>query len=131
MSAIPTLPPILRMRLKTLVAFPIFSGEMRDMAGQRKDWFSSQYIRTFAVLCVFGLVALIIRELMTDHPVVDLRVLRNRSFSAGVFLISLLGFVLYASLVLSPLYLPTLLGYPAYNSGLALSPRGIGALLFR
>ena len=98
--------------------------------GQRKDWFSSQYIRIFAGLCVFGLVALIIRELMTDHPVVDLRVLRDRSFSAGVFLISMLGFVLYASLVLLPLYLQTLMGYPAYNSGLALSPRGIGALLF-
>jgi DHA2 family multidrug resistance protein len=80
--------------------------------GQRKDWFSSQYIRTFGALWVFGLVALIIRELMTDHPVVDLRVLKNRSFSAGVFLISLLGFVLYVSLVLLPLYLQTLMGYP-------------------
>src|SRR3974390_2375414 len=98
--------------------------------GQRKDWFSSEYIRICAALCVFGLVALIVRELVTDHPVVDLRVLKNRSFSAGVFLISMLGFVLYASLVLLPLYLQTLMGYPAYNSGLALSPRGIGALLF-
>jgi DHA2 family multidrug resistance protein len=98
--------------------------------GERKDWFSSHYIRTFAILCVIGLVALVIRELMTDHPVVDLRALKNRSFAAGVFLISLLGFILYASLVLLPLYLQTLMGYPAYNSGLALSPRGIGALLF-
>jgi MFS transporter, DHA2 family, multidrug resistance protein len=98
--------------------------------GERKDWFSSNYIRAFAILCVVGLVALIIRELMTDHPVVDLRVLKNRSFSAGVFLIGMLGFVLYSSLVLLPLYLQTLMGYPAYNSGLALSPRGIGALLF-
>jgi DHA2 family multidrug resistance protein len=98
--------------------------------GQRKDWFSSDYIRIFAGLCVFGLVALIVRELRTDHPVVDLRVLKDRSYSAGVFLISLLGFVLYASLILLPLYLQTLMGYPAYNSGLALSPRGIGALLF-
>jgi MFS transporter, DHA2 family, multidrug resistance protein len=98
--------------------------------GERKDWFSSNYIRTFAVLCVIGLVALIIRELSTDHPVVDLSVLKNRSFSAGVFLIGMLGFVLYSSLVLLPLYLQTLMGYPAYNSGLALSPRGIGALLF-
>lgn len=98
--------------------------------GERKDWFSSNYIRTFAILCVVGLVALIIREWMIDHPVVDLRVLKNRSFSAGVFLIGMLGFVLYSSLVLLPLYLQTLMGYPAYNSGLALSPRGIGALLF-
>ena len=98
--------------------------------GQRKDWFSSNYIRTSTVLCVLGLVALVIREFITDHPVVDLRVLKDRSFASGVFLISLLGFVLYASLVLLPLYLQELMGYPAYNSGLALSPRGLGALLF-
>jgi MFS transporter, DHA2 family, multidrug resistance protein len=61
---------------------------------------------------------------------VDLRVLKNRSFAAGTFLMGMLGFVLYSSLVLLPLYLQTLMGYPAYNSGLALSPRGIGALLF-
>ena len=96
--------------------------------GERKDWFSSNYIRTFAVLCIAGLVALVIRELMTEHPVVDLRALKNRSFAAGVFLISQLGFVLYASLVLLPIYVQTLLGYPAFEAGLALSPRGIGAL---
>jgi DHA2 family multidrug resistance protein len=96
--------------------------------GQRKDWFASNYIRFFFICCVVGLVALIIREFMAKDPVIDLRALKNRSFSAGVFLISMLGFVLYASLVLLPIYLQTLLGYPAYNSGLALSPRGIGAL---
>ena len=96
--------------------------------GQRKDWFSSDYIRCFTALCVIGLVSLVIRELKTAKPVVDLRALANRSLSAGVFLISLLGFVLYSSLVLLPIYLQTLLGYPAYNAGLALSPRGLGSL---
>ncbi|HXZ41698.1 MAG TPA: DHA2 family efflux MFS transporter permease subunit [Terriglobales bacterium] len=96
--------------------------------GQRKDWFASNYIRFFAVLCVVGLVSLVIRELRAPKPVVDLRALLNRSFSTGVFLISMLGFVLYSSLVLIPIYLQTLLGYPALNAGLAISPRGIGAL---
>jgi DHA2 family multidrug resistance protein len=96
--------------------------------GQRKDWFSSHYIRFFATLSVIGLVSLVIRELKTAKPVVDLRALANRSFSAGVFLMSLLGFILYSSLVLLPIYLQTLLGYPAYNAGLALSPRGLGSL---
>jgi len=96
--------------------------------GERKDWFSSDLIRLCATLCVIGLVGLVIRELTTREPVVDLRVLKNRSFAIGVFLIGEVGFVLYASLVLLPIYLQTLLGYPAYNSGLALSPRGLGAL---
>ncbi|HMK24186.1 MAG TPA: DHA2 family efflux MFS transporter permease subunit [Terriglobales bacterium] len=96
--------------------------------GERKDWFSSNYIRFFTTLCVIGLISLVVRELKTARPVVDLRALSNRSYSAGVFLISLLGFILYSSLVLLPIYLQTLLGYPAYNAGLALSPRGIGSL---
>jgi MFS transporter, DHA2 family, multidrug resistance protein len=98
--------------------------------GQRKDWLASHYIRFFLVLCIGGLVALVIRELLAREPVVDLRALLNRSFRTGVLLIGMLGFILYASLVLLPIYLQTLLGYPAYNSGLALSPRGIGALIF-
>ena len=43
--------------------------------GQRKDWFGSTQIRVFTFLCVFGLVALVVRELTTKHPIVDLRVL--------------------------------------------------------
>jgi DHA2 family multidrug resistance protein len=97
--------------------------------GQRKDWFASHYIRLFAFGCVAGLLLFVIRELTTEHPVVDLRALKDRSFSTGVFLVGMLGFVLYASLVLLPIYVQTLLGYPAYQAGLALSPRGLGALL--
>jgi DHA2 family multidrug resistance protein len=97
--------------------------------GQRKDWFSSGYIRFFAMLCVIGLVLLVIRELTCRRPVVNLRALADRTFSAGVVLIFAIGFILYASLVLLPIYVQTLLGYPALEAGLALSPRGIGALL--
>jgi MFS transporter, DHA2 family, multidrug resistance protein len=97
--------------------------------GQRKDWFSSDYIRFFTILCVLGLVFFVIRELKTAKPVVDLRALADRTFSAGVFLMSMLGFLLYASLVLLPIYLQTLLGYSALDAGLALSPRGVGSLM--
>jgi DHA2 family multidrug resistance protein len=97
--------------------------------GQRKDWFGSNQIRLWTTLCVIGLVGLGIRELTAKHPIVDLRVLKDRTFAAGTFLMTMLGFVLYASLMLLPIYLQTLLGYPALQAGLALSPRGIGALL--
>ena len=97
--------------------------------GQRKDWFASDFIRFYAVLCAVGLILLIIRELWVDHPVVDLRALKDSTFAAGVFLISIVGFILYASLVILPIYLQTLLGYPAFTAGKALSPRGAGSLL--
>jgi MFS transporter, DHA2 family, multidrug resistance protein len=97
--------------------------------GQQKDWFGSTQIRVMAFLCVFGLVAMVIRELTAENPIVDLRVLKDRTFAAGVLIMTMLGFVLYASLMLLPIFLQTLLGYPALQSGLALSPRGIGSLI--
>jgi DHA2 family multidrug resistance protein len=96
--------------------------------GQRKDWWGSREIRAEAVFCVIGLVAFIIREFTTAHPIVDLRALRDRSFATGVVLISGVGFCLYASMVLLPNYLETLLDYPSLQAGLALSPRGLGSL---
>jgi MFS transporter, DHA2 family, multidrug resistance protein len=97
--------------------------------GQRKDWFGSNQIRLWTALCVIGLVGMVVRELTAKHPMVDLRALKDRTFAAGTFLMTMLGFVLYASLMLLPIYLQTLLNYPALQSGLALSPRGIGALV--
>jgi DHA2 family multidrug resistance protein len=95
--------------------------------GQRKDWLGSQDIRIEAFCCIAGLAAFVIRELMVEHPIVDLRSLKDRSFAVGVFLMSSVGFCLYASLVLLPQYLETLLNYPSMQAGLALSPRGLGS----
>lgn len=97
--------------------------------GQKYDWFSSDFIRFFTYLCIFSMIGMLVRELTTKYPIVDLRALKDRTFAAGVFLITIVGFVLYGSLVLLPIYLQTLLGYPALQSGLAMSPRGIGSLL--
>ncbi len=70
-----------------------------------------------------------VRELTAEHPIVDLRVLKDRTFATGTAIMTMLGFVLYASLMLLPIFLQTLLGYPALQSGLALSPRGLGSLV--
>jgi DHA2 family multidrug resistance protein len=96
--------------------------------GQRKDWFASTEIRVWTVLCILGLVFFVFRELTIKDPVVDLRVLKDATFATGVFLIGMVGFALYASLVLMPIYLQTLMGYPAFDAGLAISPRGLGSL---
>ena len=96
--------------------------------GQQQDWFASWWIDALAVVTVVGLVAFVARELTTADPIVDLRVLRDRNFAAGVVLITIVGFVLYGTIALLPLFLQTLLGYPAIQSGYATSPRGFGAI---
>jgi DHA2 family multidrug resistance protein len=98
--------------------------------GQEKDWFESTQITVLAVVAAIALVVFVIHELRSDHPVIDLHVFRLRTYSTGVFLMTSLGFVLYGSLVLLPIMLQTLFGYPALQAGIAMAPRGIGSFLF-
>ncbi len=97
--------------------------------GQEEDWFSSTFITRSAMIAVVALVAFVIWELRTKEPIVNLRVLANRNFAVGTALIASVGIVLYGTTALLPLFLQTLLGYPALQSGLAVSPRGIGAVV--
>ena len=95
--------------------------------GQQEDWFESNLILALAATSVITLVALVWHELTTEHPIVDLRVLKERSYAVGVFLMTVVGFVLYGSMVLLPIMLQTLLGYPPLQAGIAMAPRGIGS----
>ena len=97
--------------------------------GQQEDWFSSRLIVGLFVTCIVGLVGLVIRELKTAHPIVNLRVLKNRTYATGVFLMTVLGFVLYGSIVLLPLLMQTVLGYSAMDAGLATLPRGLASFI--
>ena len=98
--------------------------------GQEDDWFASHFILTLGIFAVIGFLLFVIRELITGHPVVDLRIFKNRTYATGVFLMTVLGFVLYGSTVLLPLWLQTLMGYPALEAGMAMLPRGLGSFLF-
>ena len=97
--------------------------------GQEDDWLSSHFIVTLVVICAISLSAFLARELMIAHPVVGLRVFKVRAYSAGVLLMTIMGFVLYGSLVLLPIWLQTLMGYPALQAGYAMAPRGLGSFL--
>ena len=97
--------------------------------GQERDWFSSPFITALAVICGLGLLAFLVRELTAREPVIDLQVFRIRTYSTGVFLMTTLGFVLYGSLVLLPVMLQTLLGYPSLQAGIAMAPRGLGSFI--
>ena len=97
--------------------------------GQEDDWFAAPWVRWFAVITAGSLIAFIVRELRTDHPIVDLRILKNRNFAVGTVLITILGLVLYSTIAMLPLFLQTLMGYSALMSGLTITPRGFGAFL--
>jgi MFS transporter, DHA2 family, multidrug resistance protein len=97
--------------------------------GQQEDWFSSTWIKSLATIAVVMLIAFVIHELRSKDPVLHLRVFKERTYATGVFLMTTLGFVLYGSLVLLPLFLQTVLGYPAIEAGIAMAPRGLGSFI--
>lgn len=97
--------------------------------GQQKEWFSSHLILVFFIIAMVALGALIVRELMHEHPIIDLRLLALRNFSTAVFFSFILGIVLNGSTVLLPLFLQNDLGYTAERAGMALSPSGIALAL--
>src|SRR5215831_14674261 len=113
-----------------LLALGIGALQIMLDKGQEADWFGSRFIVTLFIICAGGLLLFVFRELATEHPVVQLKVFKNRTYSTGVVLMTVLGFVLYGSTVLLPVWLQTLMGYSALQAGMTLLPRGLGSFLF-
>ncbi len=97
--------------------------------GERYDWFDSTFIKLFASTAVLGITLFIWRSFTAERPLVDLRVFKNREFATGTLLMFLLGFGLYGSFVMLPLFAQNMLGYTATWAGLILSPGGLASLL--
>jgi DHA2 family multidrug resistance protein len=97
--------------------------------GQEDDWFAATWIWAATALSMAAMAAFIWRELAVADPIVNLRVLKNRNFSAGTLITAVYGVILYGVTAMLPLFLQTLLRYPALQSGLAVSPRGLGSFI--
>lgn len=91
--------------------------------GEQKDWFSTGYITAFAIIAVVSLGAFVWRELHTDHPAVDLTVLaRSKNLAIAAVLTFIVGFGLYGSLFVFPVFVQRLLNFTALLTGLVLFP---------
>ncbi len=98
--------------------------------GEAEDWFSKRYIVVLSAVAAVSLLSFVARELLTDHPVVDLRVLRSRKLAICASLTFVLGFSLYATVFIVPVFTQRLLGYTAMQTGLLFWPGSLVALFF-
>ncbi len=97
--------------------------------GQQENWFSSSFIVWLSIISSVSLISFVFVELFTKHPIVNLRAFKNVTFSTGNVIMFLGFFNLFASIVLLPIYLQTLMGYTAYLAGLVLGPGGIATMI--
>jgi DHA2 family multidrug resistance protein len=93
--------------------------------GEDDDWFSATYIVVLTVAAVLGLILFIWRELSTEYPIVNFKIMRHRSFSAGMVTSFVLGVGLYGSTFVFPVFCQSLLGFSAQQTGEVLFPGGM------
>ncbi len=95
--------------------------------GQTSGWFDSRFVTALAIVAAAGIVAFVIRQLRSDAPVVDLRVLRYRSLWSGCVLSMVVGMVFYAALFAIPLFASASLRYSSQQIGLLLLPGALAS----
>jgi len=96
--------------------------------GQEDDWFSAPWIRWTVALAAVAFVTFLIQQWRDPHPITNLRVFKDRNFALGCLVMTLFGGVIYGLVAILPLFYQTVMGYSARSAGLAVSPRGIGAV---
>ena len=93
--------------------------------GHDDDWFESPVITACMVIAIFSGFCFVWRELTFKNPIVELRVLKNGNLRIGTFLSFLLGFGLYGSTFIIPLYTQSTLGWTAQQSGMLMMPAAL------
>jgi len=100
-----------------LLAISIGSLQTLLEKGESEDWFATPYIVALGVTSLFGLLLFIWRELSTNHPIVNFKIMRHRSFSIGMVTSFILGFGLYGSVFVFPVFAQNLLGFTPLQTG--------------
>ncbi len=113
-----------------LMACAIGGLQMVLDRGNQEDWFSSNVILVTSLVAAAGLVGFVANGLRRPETAIfDLRLFRDRNFALSCILIAAVGLSLYGTLVLQPILLEHLLGYPTATAGLIMAPRGVTSMI--
>ncbi|NOT54980.1 MAG: DHA2 family efflux MFS transporter permease subunit, partial [Deltaproteobacteria bacterium] len=113
----------------TLLVIGMGCAQIALDKGERLDWFDSNFIITLTTVSVLSLILFVFRELRTPTPIIDLRILRNRSFAVGTVFTTIVMFGLYGTYILIPLYCQIVAGYTPFLAGQVLSIQSLGTFV--
>lgn len=112
-----------------LLSIAIVSLQLMLDRGQSRDWFESPEIVFELMLSMLALYLFIVHMCTHKHCFINPRLFADRNFSLGLVFMFLLGAIMLSTMALLPPYLQQLMGYPVFDAGLILAPRGIGTML--
>jgi MFS transporter, DHA2 family, multidrug resistance protein len=95
--------------------------------GQTRDWFNSRFIQVFTGVTLFAGTAFLMRGWNNRDNIVDLSLLKDRNFVAGLLAITAYGVTLFGTIALLPLFTQRLMGYPAMSAGMLFIPRALAS----
>jgi len=96
--------------------------------GQREDWFTSTEILIEAGLAALGLWLFLVHLLTAERPFIPPRIFKDLNFLSAFFMMFVVGAILFSTSALLAPYLQTLGGYPVFDAGLVMAPRGVGTM---
>ena len=114
----------------TSLAIGIGSVQLVLDRGNQDDWFSSQTLIFATIIAVFAFIFFFVYTITgKHHPLFDLRIFKDRNFLVASLIMTTIGIGFFGGMVLQSLYLQNFLGYPTFDAGLYMAPRGLASLL--
>jgi MFS transporter, DHA2 family, multidrug resistance protein len=110
-----------------LIIIAVGAVQLMLERGERLDWFDSNLVTGLAVLSVAAMALLVVWELRVEEPVVDLRLLKQPQFTAGVLMGVVLGAGLFGSVFVLPIFLQGMLHMTALQTGMIILPGAIAS----
>jgi DHA2 family multidrug resistance protein len=117
----------IRFDLVGLLLVGTFLGSLEVVLdrGLEDDWFGSNFIIAFSIICVLSFILMIPWEATRRHPMIDVRMVAQRQFGACFMVMLATGAILLATTQFLPELVQQDFGYTATWAGLALSPGGL------
>jgi DHA2 family multidrug resistance protein len=98
--------------------------------GNEEDWFSSDTIIVAAITAVVSFIFFIVYTITgKHHPLFDLRLFKDRNFLVASLIMTTIGVGFFGGMLLQSLYLQNFLGYPTFEAGIYMAPRGLASLI--
>jgi DHA2 family multidrug resistance protein len=114
-----------------LAAMALFLGSFEYVfeEGPAAGWFEDEELVVWMFLCSLGGIIFFWRALTRTNPVVDLKVFKDRNFAVGSMVAIVVGFGLFGSVYLTPLFLGSVRGYNSLQIGQIMSVGGIAMFI--
>jgi DHA2 family multidrug resistance protein len=98
--------------------------------GQIKDWFHSTEIWVEGIIAALCFYLLAVHTMTAgERSFLNRELLKSPNFVAGSLLMFGVGMILSGTLALMPSMMQVLLGYPVFDAGWMMAPRGFGTML--